>query len=54
MQQALVSRDGAYTCIQEGKADLDYCVARLVKGLASDRKGARHGYFITLCEVSTL
>ena len=37
---------------QEGRADLEYCVARLVKGLASNRKGARHGYFTALCEVS--
>lgn len=32
--------------------ELDYTVRRLVRGLASSRKGARQGYFITLTEVS--
>ena len=44
--------DVVHVTKQEGRADLEYCVARLVKGLASNRKGARHGYFTALCEVS--
>ena len=32
-------------------AELEYSLKRLVRGLASNRKAARHGYFITLTEV---
>ena len=32
--------------------DLDYTIQRLVRGLASGRKAARHGFFVTLIEVS--
>ena len=31
--------------------ELEYSLKRLVHGLASNRKAARHGYFITLTEV---
>jgi hypothetical protein len=31
--------------------ELEYSLKRLVRGLASNRKAARHGYFITLTEV---
>ena len=31
--------------------DLDYTIQRLVRGMASGRKAARHGFFVTLTEV---
>lgn len=31
--------------------ELKYCVKRLVKGLASSRKGARHGFATVLTEI---
>ena len=46
-----------FTCLKaahEGGglcAELEYSLKRLVRGLASNRKAARHGYFITLTEV---
>ena len=38
---------------EEGElsGDLDYTIQRLVRGLASGRKAARHGFFVTLIEV---
>ena len=32
-------------------SELEYSLKRLVRGLASNRKAARHGYFVTLTEV---
>lgn len=37
---------------QEGVCpELDYAVKRLVRGLASNRKGARHGFYTALTQV---
>ena len=33
---------------------MQYAIQRLVKGLASGRKGARQGFFIALTEVTIL
>lgn len=35
-------------------SELEYSLKRLVRGLASNRKAARHGYFVTLTEVYPL
>ena len=41
--------------LQQGEilhSEVEYAVQRLVRGLASSRKGARQGYYIALTEVS--
>lgn len=39
---------------EDADSTVQYCLQRLVKGLASNRKGARHGFFVALCEVSRI
>ena len=43
--------DSAHVCPPRLQEDLQYCVERLVRGLGSNRKGARQGFSIALTEV---
>ena len=43
--------DSAHVCPPLLQEDLQYCVERLVRGLGSNRKGARQGFSIALTEV---